>query len=102
VPDLAIEARGPRGETRILILDAKYRLDQDRRSAPQDALAEAYAYHASIGAAGRPCVDCAYILYPGLGDRERYPGGAGAIPLLPGHTGQLEVAIMEWVESLAA
>jgi PD-(D/E)XK nuclease superfamily/Domain of unknown function (DUF2357) len=102
VPDLALEASGPQGEVRLLIFDAKYRLDHDRRSAPQDALAEAYAYHAAIGVAGRPCVDDAYILYPGTGERERYPGGAGAIPLLPGSAAQLDLAVAEWLDGLSS
>jgi large subunit ribosomal protein MRP49 len=60
---------------------------------PADALAEAYAYASAIGAAGAPAVVAALILYPGTGAAERYPGGAGAIPLLPGAVGALDATL---------
>src|SRR6266545_3766616 len=44
VPDLAIEVRRPGVAPRVLLLDAKYRLDAEGRGVPQDALADAYTY----------------------------------------------------------
>jgi large subunit ribosomal protein MRP49 len=93
IPDLAIEATRPGHPPRIIVLDAKYRLDADERAVPADALAEAYAYAGAIGAADPPSVVAALILYPGTGAAERYPGGAGAIPLLPGAVDALDAAL---------
>jgi large subunit ribosomal protein MRP49 len=93
IPDLAIEATRPGHPPRVIVLDAKYRLDADGCAVPADALAEAYAYASAIGAAGAPSVAAALILYPGTGEAERYPGGAGAIPLLPGAVDALDAAL---------
>jgi len=93
IPDLAIEATRPGHPPRVIVLDAKYRLDADGCAVPADALAEAYAYASAIGAAGAPAVVAALILYPGTGAAERYPGGAGAIPLLPGAVGALDATL---------
>ncbi|GIW02727.1 DUF2357 domain-containing protein [Roseiflexus sp.] len=90
IPDIAIEMVRPDHPPGVIVLDAKYRLDADGRGVPADALAEAYAYAGAIGIAGAPAVAAAFILYPGTGVAERYPGGAGAIPLLPGAVGTLE------------
>lgn len=93
IPDIAIELVRPDHPSRVIVLDAKYRLDADGRGVPADALAEAYAYAGAIGAFGIPAVVAALILYPGVGATERYPGGAGAVPLLPGATDALEDAL---------
>ena len=93
IPDLAIEAARPGRPPRVIVLDAKYRLDADGHAVPADALAEAYAYAGAIGAADAPSVAAALILYPGTGEVERYPGGAGAIPLLPGAVGALDATL---------
>ena len=93
IPDLAIEAARPGCPPRVIVLDAKYRLDADGHAVPADALAEAYAYAGAIGAADAPSVAAALILYPGTGEVERYPGGAGAIPLLPGAVGALDATL---------
>ncbi len=93
IPDLAIEATRPGHPPRVIVLDAKYRLDADGCAVPADALAEAYAYASAIGAAGAPAVVAALILYPGTGAAERYPGGAGAIPFLPGAVGALDATL---------
>ncbi|MCS6939346.1 MAG: restriction endonuclease-like protein, partial [Roseiflexus sp.] len=89
IPDIAIELLRPDHLPRVIVLDAKYRLDADGRGIPADALAEAYAYAGAIGVSGMPAVAAALILYPGTGVAERYPGGAGAVPLLPGAAGEL-------------
>jgi large subunit ribosomal protein MRP49 len=83
IPDLAIEARHPAAPLRVLLLDAKYRLDAEGRSVPQDALADAYTYLGAIGASGARATLGALLLYPGLGTPELYPSGVGAVPLLP-------------------
>jgi len=88
VPDLAIELERA-GERRVLVLDAKYRLDAEGRGVPQDALSDAYAYLGAIGAAGRSAVTRALLLYPGSAPAELYPSGVGAIPLLPAQTDAL-------------
>lgn len=94
VPDLAVELeRG--GRRRVLVLDAKYRLDAEGRGVPQDALSDAYAYLGAIGAAGRSAVVRALLLYPGAGPAELYPSGVGAIPLLPGQTQALDDLLAE-------
>jgi hypothetical protein len=98
IPDLAIEAARPGRPPRVIVLDAKYRLDADGHAVPADALAEAYAYAGAIGAADAPSVAAALILYPGTGEVERYPGGAGAIPLLPGAVGALDAALARELE----
>ncbi|GAB4201709.1 MAG: hypothetical protein OHK0022_24040 [Roseiflexaceae bacterium] len=88
VPDLAIEVRAG-AALRVLVLDAKYRLDAEGRGVPQDALSDAYAYLGAIGAGGARAVSHALLLYPGDGPAELYPSGTGAIPLLPGRTAAL-------------
>lgn len=89
IPDIAIELVRPDHPPRVIVLDAKYRLDDGGRGVPANALAEAYAYAGAIGVSGKPAVAAALILYPGTGAAERYPGGAGAVPLLPGDGGEL-------------
>lgn len=94
IPDLAIEARHPDAPLQVLLLDAKYRLDAEGRSVPQDALADAYAYLGAIGAAGARATLGALLLYPGTGTPELYPSGVGAVPLLPERASDL-AAILE-------
>jgi large subunit ribosomal protein MRP49 len=48
--------------------------------------------------AGAPAVVAALILYPGTGAAERYPGGAGAIPLLPSAADALDAALARELE----
>jgi large subunit ribosomal protein MRP49 len=83
VPDLAIEVTRPEQPPKVLVLDAKYRLDSEGRSVPQDALADAYAYLGAIGVAGERATLGALLLYPGKGATELYASGVGAVPLLP-------------------
>jgi PD-(D/E)XK nuclease superfamily/Domain of unknown function (DUF2357) len=90
VPDLALEIAPTSGPTRVIVLDAKYRLDASG-GVPQDALADAYSYLGSIGVAdGARAVLCVALLYPGRGEGEIYPSGVAALPLLPGDDGELE------------
>ncbi len=94
VPDLAIELRRPGAPLRVLVLDAKYRLDAEGRGVPPDALADAYTYLGAIGAGGRPATLGAWLLYPGRGAPELFSSGVGAVPLLPGGDGRL-AALLE-------
>jgi hypothetical protein len=109
VPDLAIEVRRAGEPPRVLLLDAKYRLDAEGRGVPQDALADAYAYRGAIGlrqathsheepSAG-PATLGALLLYPGTGEPEYYPSGVGAVPLLPGRPELLARALAAWLPS---
>jgi large subunit ribosomal protein MRP49 len=97
VPDLAIEIRRESQPPRVLLLDAKYRLDADGRGVPQDALADAYAYFGAIGCAGKRATLGALLLYPGTGAPERYASGVGTIPLLPGRTAALAQQLGAWL-----
>jgi len=97
VPDLVLEAHGPDNALRLLIFDAKYRLDADGHHVPLDALAEAYAYKGSIGQLGQPCVDAAFLLYPAEAHMEQYPSRVGAIPLMPGASSSLADVITHWM-----
>lgn len=93
VPDLAIEVRREGAPPRVLLLDAKYRLDLEGRGVPQDALADAYAYLGAIGCAGERATLGALLLYPGTGEPEIYPSGVGAVPLLPEQANALEAVL---------
>lgn len=84
IPDIAVELWPPDGPGRLLILDAKYRLDPSG-GLPEAALADAYSY---LGALGQPegrraCLGAA-LLYPGSGAALCYASGVAALPLLPG------------------
>lgn len=96
VPDIAIELWPPNDTPRVLVLDAKYRLDSEG-GVPQDALADAYAYLGAIGQGGQRATLGSLLLYPGLGGPEYYPSMVGALPLLPGATGHLAQALTEWL-----
>jgi hypothetical protein len=107
VPDIAIEARRPGEPPRALLLDAKYRLDAEGRSVPQDALDDAYAYRGAIGVArhrspnqhddATPSALGALLLYPGDDAPEYYASGVGAVPLLPNRVELLASALAEWL-----
>lgn len=89
VPDLAIELARPDHPPRVIVLDAKYRLDA-AGGVPEDALADAYSYLSAIGTAdGARAALAVALLYPGRGSAEAYPSGAAALPLLPGDEGEL-------------
>ena len=97
VPDLAVELRREGAPPKVLVLDAKYRLDAEGRGVPPDALADAYAYLGAIGCGGERATIGALLLYPGAGTPERYPSGVGTVPLLPGRTALLDQALAEWL-----
>jgi hypothetical protein len=99
VPDLAIEVRRPGAPPRVLVFDAKYRLDADGRGVPQDALAEAYAYYGAIGWAGQRATLGALLLYPGAGAAELFASGVGAVPLLPGNADVLAPLLADQLAS---
>lgn len=86
VPDLAVQITQPGERTHVVVLDAKYRLDATG-GVPEEALADAYSYLGSIGAAdGSRATLAVALLYPGRGKAEVYPSGVAALPLLPGDT----------------
>jgi large subunit ribosomal protein MRP49 len=95
VPDLAIEIRRPGARPQVLLLDAKYRIDADGRGVPQDALADAYAYLGAIGCAADRATRGALLLYPSTGAPELYPSSVGAVPLLPGNTGDFAAVLAD-------
>ncbi|MBC8160304.1 MAG: DUF2357 domain-containing protein [Roseiflexaceae bacterium] len=97
VPDLALELRRDGQTPQVLIFDAKYRLDEDGRGVPQDALSDAYAYLGAIGVAGQRATVGALLLYPGTHD-ERYPSGVGALALLPDRTDTLGDVLRSYLE----
>jgi large subunit ribosomal protein MRP49 len=97
VPDLAIEITRPGQPSRVLVLDAKYRLDSEGRSVPQDALADAYAYLGAIGCDGERATLGALLLYPGKGAAELYASGVGAVPLLPEAADDLVEVITDFI-----
>lgn len=95
VPDLAIEVTGPGAVPRVLVLDAKYRLDAEGRGVPPDALADGYTYLGAVGWAGRRATIGALLLYPGRGAPELFQSGVGAVPLLPGRAEALAETLHE-------
>lgn len=118
-PDFLLEIQEPGGAARLLVLDAKYRLDASPAylarhgvpGPPEEALNDLHRYRDAIrlpGAAGsRRVVTQAVALFP---YREDEPGrfrgsrlsrsleciGVGALPLLPGSTEYLE----EWLRAV--
>lgn len=92
IPDLALELALPEARLRLLVLDAKYRLDAGG-GVPEAALADAYSYLGSIGVAGERAVRAVALLYPGRGPAEGYASGVAALPLLPGATR----ALTDWL-----
>ncbi len=89
IPDIAIEVQRGDRPPHVLLLDAKYRVDQ-HGGVPQDALDDAYAYRNAIGAGGQRCTLGAFLLYPGT---EQIEGAdnVGALPCLPMNDEQLSM-----------
>lgn len=101
VPDLALEISQPHTVPRVLVLDAKYRLDASG-GVPEDALADAYSYLGSIGTAnGVRAVVAVALLFPGRGPAEVYASGVAALPLLPGDDGQLASWLAQTIPELS-
>jgi large subunit ribosomal protein MRP49 len=87
IPDIVVEVSAPRRRPEVIVFDAKYRVAPSG-GIPEEALADAYAYHAAIGWEGTPAATGVYLLFPG---REGFEAGSvGAIPLLPRQTTALE------------
>lgn len=87
IPDIAIEVQRGDQLTQVLLLDAKYRVDQNG-GVPQDALDDAYAYRNAIGAGGQRRTLGAFLLYPGTAQIEG-ADNVGALPCLPINIDQL-------------
>lgn len=92
VPDLAIEVERD-GARRVLVLDAKYRIDAEGRGVPPDALADAYTYLGAIGSAGARATLGAWLLYPGRAGPEHFASGVSTVPLLPGAPDELRALL---------
>jgi large subunit ribosomal protein MRP49 len=88
IPDLALEWHAPDSAPRLLLCDAKYRLDASG-TLPAAALADGYTYLGSIGlAAGTRAAQQVALLYPGQRAAEHYASGISLLPLLPGRPDQ--------------
>ncbi len=93
IPDLVLEWNPPTAPTVLLILDAKYRQDEQGRL-PSVALQAAYTYLGAIGwASGEPAVQAVALLYPAAAPAAHYRSNISALPLLPGATAALD----EWL-----
>lgn len=94
IPDLVLEQTRPNQPPRLLVLDAKYRLDP-LGSIPNATFGDAYTYLGSIGTDdGQRVVHTVLLLYPGLGGTlTRYISGVGAAALLPAQTDGLRRGI---------
>ncbi len=97
IPDIAIEITPPGQMPRAVIFDAKYRV-APAGGIPEDALADAYAYHAAIGCEGVPAVSATYLLFPG--EHGFKAGAVGALPLIPGKTDPLAALISRVLDNL--
>ncbi len=99
VPDLVLEHLPPQGTPRLLVLDAKYRLDR-QGLLPPTALGDAYTYLGSIGSAnGQRVVVAVLLLYPGVGGAlVQHASGVGTVALLPGATGGLWQAVRGFLQ----
>lgn len=95
IPDIAIEVQRGDQPPHVLLLDAKYRVDQ-HGGVPQDALDDAYAYRNAIGAGGQRRTLGAFLLYPGTQQIEG-SDNVGALPLTPMNDAQRapELSIIE-------
>lgn len=98
VPDLVLEHLPPHGTPRLLVLDAKYRLDR-QGELPPATLGDAYTYLGSIGGAdGQRAVRAVLLLYPGTGEAlVQYASGVGTVALLPGAAGGLAQAVQSFL-----
>ncbi len=100
IPDLVLEQTRPEQPPRLLVLDAKYRLDP-QGNIPAAAFSDAYTYLGSIGTAdGQRIVAAVLLLYPGLsGALLRYASGVGTVALLPAQTDGLRRGIWAMLTS---
>lgn len=86
VPDIVIEINRPGLLPALLVFDAKYRVEPDG-GIPEEALGDAYSYHAALGYTGRQVSRGVFLLFPGSAGFEQ--GAVGALPLMPGQTAAL-------------
>lgn len=90
VPDIVIGLTRPGQAPALLVLDAKYRVAPNG-GIPEEALGDAYTYHAALGWAGRRVSRGAFLLFPG--DHGFVQDAIGALPLVPGATGAIRTLI---------
>lgn len=81
-PDVSIEVNAGDGLTRLILLDAKYRVEEDR-GCKQDDVDKMHTYRDALTRDGMR-VESAFILYPGEELFDPAGGAVGAIPLKPG------------------
>jgi large subunit ribosomal protein MRP49 len=95
IPDLALEWQRPGHPLRVLVFDAKYRLEEGG-GLPRAALADAYTYLGSIGLSdGTRVVAASLLLYPGQSIPELHASNTGAFPLLPGQVESFRVWLQQ-------
>lgn len=90
VPDIVIGLNRPDQAPALLVFDAKYRVESNG-GIPEEALGDAYTYHAALGYAGRQISRGVFLLFPGSAGFEQE--AVGAIPLMPGQAGSLAEVI---------
>ncbi|GAC1541161.1 MAG: hypothetical protein NVS2B7_13740 [Herpetosiphon sp.] len=86
IPDIVVELERPRHPKRLIVFDAKYRVDQ-HGCLPEGAMDTAYTYLGAIGYQNQQAVTCAWLLFPGT--KTWHAGDVGALALLPGATEDL-------------
>ncbi len=94
IPDIVVELHRPGKTPALLVFDAKYRVAPDG-AIPEEALGDAYTYHAALGYAGERVARGVFLLFPGTSGFER--GSVGALPLLPGQTDPLRTVVDRFV-----
>jgi large subunit ribosomal protein MRP49 len=98
VPDIVIERDRPGRPPALLVFDAKYRVEPDG-GIPEEALGDAYTYHAALGHAGRRVSSGVFLLFPGSAGFAQ--DAVGALPLSPGKTGALDAVVDRWLQEPA-
>jgi large subunit ribosomal protein MRP49 len=90
VPDIVVELSRPGQWPALLVFDAKYRVAADG-GIPEEALGDAYTYHAALGYGGHQVCHGVFLLFPGTVGFEQ--GTVGALPLLPRQTASLRTIL---------
>lgn len=90
VPDIVIGHNRTDQLPALLVFDAKYRVTPTG-GVPEEALGDAYTYHAALGYGGHQISRGVFLLFPGSDGFEQ--GAVGALPLLPGATAAVRAAI---------
>ena len=101
-PDITIRLRSPLGDTRLLLLDPKYRLDSggDEVGRPKkEDIDKMHAYRDAIrDRDGNRVVEAAAILYPG--PTQDFGHGIAAFSARPDAVSNLQAELRFWLDSL--